>query len=116
MQQLQARCSIRTGRPDAEAVADEVQYALAAEAAQLCGVSAQLAQRVDAADAQIAHLDELSAALLRNIADKEAAMTLEEKVALLDGRRYPAVPPTPSVLSVGLFYTTWAHNPGNFCQ
>jgi hypothetical protein len=81
-------------------VEDEVQYALAAEAAQLAAVSAQLSQRVDAADTQIARLDELSAALLQNIADKEAAMTLEEKVALLDGRVLPAVPPTPSVLSV----------------
>jgi hypothetical protein len=100
LQQLEARYALRAARPDGEAVEDEVQYALAAEAAQLAAVSAQLSQRVDAADTQIARLDELSAALLQNIADKEAAMTLEEKVALLDGRALPAVPPTPSVLSV----------------
>ena len=75
---------------------------MAQEAAQLSGVCAQLAQRVDAADAQVTHLEDLSAALLSNIADKEAAMTLEEKVALLDGRMCVAVPPTPSVLSVSI--------------
>jgi hypothetical protein len=100
LQQLEARYALRAARPDGEAVEDEVQYALAAEAAQLAAVSAQLSQRVDAADTQIARLDELSAALLQNIADKEAAMSLEEKVALLDGRVLAAVPPTPSVLSV----------------
>lgn len=100
LQQLEARYALRAARPDSEAVEDEVQYALAAEAAQLAAVSAQLSQRVGAADTQILRLDELSAALLQNIADKEAAMSLEEKVALMDGRALPAVPPTPSVLSV----------------
>lgn len=100
LQQLEARFSIRAAHPSSAAVDDEVQYALAAEAAQLSGVCTQLAQRVDAADTQIHRLDELSAALLSNIADKEVAMTLEERVAMLDGRLCPAVPPTPSVLSV----------------
>lgn len=100
LQQLEARYALRAARPDSEAVEDEVQYALVAEAAQLAAVSAQLSQRVGAADTQILRLDELSAALLQNIADKEAAMSLEEKVALMDGRALPAVPPTPSVLSV----------------
>ncbi|WIA30743.1 hypothetical protein OEZ86_000809 [Tetradesmus obliquus] len=100
LQQLEARYALRAARPDGEAVEDEVQYALAAEAAQLAAVSAQLSQRVGAADTQISRLDELSAALLQNIADKEAALSLEEKVALMDGRALPAVPPTPSVLSV----------------
>lgn len=102
LKQLEARYSIRAARPQGETVDDEVHYALAQEAAQLSGFCAQLAQRVDAADTQVAHLDDLSAALLSNIADKEAAMTLEEKIALLDGRMYPAVPPTPSVLSVSV--------------
>jgi len=102
LQQLEARRHLRAGRPDNEAVQDEVQFAMAAEAAQLAAVTSQLTQRAAEAEQQIASLDELSAALLRNIADKQTAMSLEEKVALLDGRRVPAVPPTPSILSVSL--------------
>lgn len=113
MQQLEARYTLRAARPDGEAVEDEVQYALAAEAAQLAAVSTQLSHRVDAADHQITRLDELSAALLQNIADKEAAMSLEEKVALLDGRAVPAVPPTPSVVSVSGLALGWLVAIGN---
>lgn len=102
LQQLEARRHLRAGRPDNEAVQDEVQFAMAAEAVQLAAVTSQLTQRAAEAEQQIASLDELSAALLRNIADKQTAMSLEEKVALLDGRRVPAVPPTPSILSVSL--------------
>eukprot|EP00775_Hariotina_reticulata_P005819 gene5819-6060_t len=100
LQQLEVRCHLRAGLPDSEAVQDEVQFAMAAEATRLAAVTLQLTQRAAAADQQIASLDDLSTALLRNIADKEAALSLEEKVALLDGRRVLAVPPTPSVLSV----------------
>lgn len=100
MQQLEARYNIRAAHPGSAAVDDEVQYALAAEAAQLSGVCAQLTQRVVAADAQIMHLNELTTELVRNIADKEAAMTLEEKVTMMDGRLSPAVPPTSPVFSV----------------
>eukprot|EP00879_Flechtneria_rotunda_P022866 GHRR01024165.1.p1 GENE.GHRR01024165.1~~GHRR01024165.1.p1 ORF type:complete len:521 (+),score=220.87 GHRR01024165.1:2182-3744(+) len=100
LQQHMAHRNLCQGQPESEAVEDGVQHALAAEAAQMAAVSTQLARRIDAAEQQIARLDDLSAALLSIIADKQAAITLEEKLALLDGRTVPAVPPTPSVLSV----------------
>lgn len=100
LQQLEARLAIRANRPAMESVEDEVQAALAAEAAQLKAVSTQLHARVDAAGQQIAHLNSVSVALLQHIADKETALSLEEKVALMDGRKIVAVPPSPTVLSV----------------
>lgn len=102
LQQLDARLALRSVRPAAEAVEDEVQAALAAAAAQLNAVSAQLNARVAAAGQQIAHLNSVSTALLQHIADKETAMSLEEKVALMDGRKVAAVPPSPTVLSVSV--------------
>lgn len=100
LQQLEARLALRASRPAAETVEDEVQAALAAEAAQLKGVSSQLNARVDAAGQQIAHLNSVSVALLQHISDKQNAMSLEERVALMDGRKIAAVPPSPTVLSV----------------
>lgn len=100
IQQLEARLALRSGRPAAETVEDEVQAALAAEAAQLKGVSSQLHERVNAAGQQIAQLNSVSVALLQHIADKQTAMSLEERVALMDGRKLVAVPPSPTVLSV----------------
>lgn len=100
LQQLEERLALRSGRPATEAVEDEVQAALAAEAAQLNAVSTQLNARLGAAGQQIAQLNSVSAALLQHIADKERALSLEEKVALMDGRKIAAVPPSPTVLSV----------------
>lgn len=100
LQHLQARFALRATRPAAELVEDDVQAALAAEAAQLKDVSTQLHARVGAAAQQIAHLNSVSAALLQHIADKDTALSLEEKVALMDGRKLAAVPPSPTVLSV----------------
>jgi hypothetical protein len=102
LQQLEARLALRSTRPAAETVEDEVQAAMASEAAQLKAVATQLHARVDAAGQQIAHLNSVSAALLRHIADKDTALTLEEKVALMDGRKIAAVPPSPTVLSVSV--------------
>jgi hypothetical protein len=102
LQNLEARLALRSTRPAAETVEDEVQAAMASEAAQLKAVATQLHARVDAAGQQIAHLTSVSAALLRHIADKDTALTLEEKVALMDGRKIAAVPPSPTVLSVSV--------------
>lgn len=77
-----------------------MQAALAAEAAQLKGVFSQLHARVDAAGQQVAQLNSVSVALLQHIADKQTAMSLEERVALMDGRKLVGVPPSPTVLSV----------------
>jgi hypothetical protein len=81
-------------------VDDEVQAALAAEATQLNAVSNQLHARVDATSQQICQLNAVSAALLQHISDKDTTLSLEEKVALMDGRKIAAVPPSPTVLSV----------------
>lgn len=51
--QLQARYSLRRQRPDREAVDDEVEDALAAEAAQLSTITNQLALRAAAVEDQI---------------------------------------------------------------
>jgi hypothetical protein len=50
MQQLEARMALRSTRPAAETVADEVQAALEAAATQLRAASTQLRARVDATD------------------------------------------------------------------
>lgn len=100
LEQLEARLAVRSNRPAAEAVEDEVQAALAAEAAQLSAVRTQLQARATAAAQHVAHLNSVSAALLQHIADKGQALSLEEKVALMDGRKLVAVPPSPTVLSV----------------
>lgn len=71
LHQLEARLALRSSRPTAEAVEDEVQAAMAAEAAQLNAVSTQLHARVDAAGQHISHLGAVSAALLQHIADKD---------------------------------------------
>lgn len=100
---------------------DEVQAALAAEAAQLKNVSTQLHARVGAAAQQIAHLNSVSAALLQHIADKDAVLSLEEKVALMDGHKLPAVPPSPTVLSVSVGvvcrfpHGVWVLSPPAWC-
>lgn len=102
LQHLEVCFVLRAARPAAESVEDEVQAALAAEAAQLKDVSTQLHACMGAAAQQIAHLNSVSAALLQHIADKDAALSLEEKGALMDGRKLPAVPRTPTVLSVSV--------------
>lgn len=108
LQQLQARAALRATRPGAEAVRDEVAAALADEEMQLAAVSAQLAQHAGAAERQVMQLDALALALLDNMHDKEAALSVEERAALLDGRASPAVPPQPSVLSVSGCHAAYA--------
>lgn len=114
LQHLEARFALRAARPAAESVEDEVQAALAAEAAQLKDVSTQLHARVGAAAQQIAHLNLVSAALLQHITDKDAALSLEEKVALMDGRKLPAVPRSPTVLSVSVVKSVF-NSPHSSC-
>lgn len=102
LHQLEARLALRSNRPAAEAVEDEVQAAMAAEAAHLTTLTHQLHAHMDAAGQQVQQLRHVSAALLQHIADKEAGLSLEEKVAMMDGRVVAGVPPSPTVLSVSV--------------
>ncbi|MEW5304878.1 MAG: hypothetical protein WDW36_007457 [Sanguina aurantia] len=97
--QARERIALRKMRPGREAVADDADAALSREVAHLHAATAQLAEQVHAVDKEAAHLDAAAAMLEGNLADKDAALQLDERVTLLDGRANLAMDPPYSVAS-----------------
>jgi len=100
LEQLQARFDMRRHRPDAEHVSDEVESALAAEAAGLAAVARQLQRHEAAVGEQVRQLRDAAAALRPGIDDRAAAEEVEELAARLDGREALDSPRAPSIVSV----------------
>ncbi|KAG2451831.1 hypothetical protein HYH02_003607 [Chlamydomonas schloesseri] len=97
--QARERLAVRKARPCRETVNDEVETALAKEVAHLAAVTQQLSDKVSAVDREIAALDATAAQLEANIADKDDALRVDERVVLLDGRINLAQRPPTSVAS-----------------
>ncbi|GBF89478.1 hypothetical protein Rsub_02050 [Raphidocelis subcapitata] len=100
LEQLRARFDLRRRRPAREAVADEVESALAAEAAGLAAVARQLERHEAAVGAQAAALREAAAALRPGIEARAEEAEVEELAARLDGRDALESPRAPSIISV----------------
>ncbi|KIY91644.1 hypothetical protein MNEG_16320, partial [Monoraphidium neglectum] len=99
LEQLKARFDMRRRRPGPEAVADEVESALAAEAAGLAAVARQLERHEAAVGEQVRQLRDVAAALRPGIDDRAAAEEVEALAARLDGREDLDSPRAPSIIS-----------------
>jgi hypothetical protein len=93
--QAKQRLELRVQLPTREHLADEVEAALMAEVAHLAAITAKLGEKVNLADKELASLTQTAMMLEANIADKEAAISVDEAVAMADGRiSLPSPPPS----------------------
>ncbi|GAX74150.1 hypothetical protein CEUSTIGMA_g1599.t1 [Chlamydomonas eustigma] len=97
LMQAKERFAARKARPERELVADDVEAALAREIAHLNAVTSQLSHKLGAVDKEINSLDLAAMTLEDNIRDKEAALSVDEQVVMLDGRINLTSPPPSSV-------------------
>jgi len=91
----------RKARPDRERVADDVEAALAREIAHLNAVTSQMSQKLGVVDKELSALDMAALTLEDNIVDKEAALSVDERMVLLDGRINLSTGPPSSIVTVG---------------
>jgi hypothetical protein len=94
----------RKARPDRERVADDVEAALAREIAHLNAVTSQMSQKLGVVDKELSALDMAALTLEDNIVDKEAALSVDERMVLLDGRINLSTGPPSSIVTVGDIY------------
>ncbi len=97
--QAKERFAARKARPERELVQDEVEAALAKEIMHLNSVTAQLSFKLGAVDKEINSLGLAAETIEANIRDKAAALSLDEQMAMMDGRLNLNTAPPSSVAS-----------------
>ncbi len=105
--QAKERFALRRQRPCRETVQDDVEAALTREIAHLNAVTSQLHDKVVSVDKELDALALASAMLEDNLKDKMAALALDERCVLLDGRINVPTPPPSSIVSVRVRPCGW---------
>eukprot|EP00798_Chlamydomonas_sp_ICE-L_P032200 gene32200-16747_t len=99
LQQAKDRLAARKSRPEREHVQDAVEAALANEIANLGAIITQLSNKLNSVDKEIAQLDATASMLEDNIRDKVSALSVDQRMVLLDGRVNVTTAPPSTVFS-----------------